>query len=312
MQETLKEDLQDEVGAIEEVLQETSVGQAIIDFLEFKILDFTYGTGADAHQIVLKMKYLILVVLVMLLTTILLRWVRKLVTRRMPKEDKVKFNTVFSFTRWIIYIIVILVVFDAIGFNVTAVFAASAALLIGIGLALQTLFQDIISGIFILIDRSVQVGDIIEIEGKVGRVEEIKLRTTRAVTIDNKVLIIPNHQYLTNSLYNWTQNGKVTRESVSVGVAYGSDTNKVKELLLQAANAHEMILKHPAPLVIFENFGDSALEFRLVFTLNDSFIGAIPKSDLRFEIDRLFREHNISIPFPQRDIHIKSNNSNIK
>jgi small-conductance mechanosensitive channel len=312
MQETLKEDLQDEVGAIEEVLQETSVGQAIIDFLEFKILDFTYGTGADAHQIVLKMKYLILVVLVMLLTTILLQWVRKLVTRRMPKEDKVKFNTVFSFTRWIIYIIVILVVFDAIGFNVTAVFAASAALLIGIGLALQTLFQDIISGIFILIDRSVQVGDIIEIEGKVGRVEEIKLRTTRAVTIDNKVLIIPNHQYLTNSLYNWTQNGKVTRESVSVGVAYGSDTNKVKELLLQAANAHEMILKHPAPLVIFENFGDSALEFRLVFTLNDSFIGAIPKSDLRFEIDRLFREHNISIPFPQRDIHIKSNNSNIK
>ena len=312
MQETLKEDLQDEVGAIEEVLQETSVGQAIIDFLEFKILDFTYGTGADAHQIVLKMKYLILVVLVMLLTTILLQWVRKLVTRRMPKEDKVKFNTVFSFTRWIIYIIVILVVFDAIGFNVTAVFAASAALLIGIGLALQTLFQDIISGIFILIDRSVQVGDIIEIEGKVGRVEEIKLRTTRAVTIDNKVLIIPNHQYLTNSLYNWTQNGKVTRESVSVGVAYGSDTNKVKELLLQAANTHEMILKHPAPLVIFENFGDSALEFRLVFTLNDSFIGAIPKSDLRFEIDRLFREHNISIPFPQRDIHIKSNNSNIK
>jgi len=312
MQETLKEDLQDEVGAIEEVLQETSVGQAIIDFLEFKILDFTYGTGADAHQIVLKMKYLILVVLVMLLTTILLQWVRKLVTRRMPKEDKVKFNTVFSFTRWIIYIIVILVVFDAIGFNVTAVFAASAALLIGIGLALQTLFQDIISGIFILIDRSVQVGDIIEIEGKVGRVEEIKLRTTRAVTIDNKVLIIPNHQYLTNSLYNWTQNGKVTRESVSVGVAYGSDTNKVKELLLQAANTHEMILKHPAPLVIFENFGDSALEFRLVFTLNDSFIGAIPKSDLRFEIDKLFKEHNISIPFPQRDIHIKSNNSNIK
>lgn len=312
MQETLKEDLEDEVGAIEEALQETSVGQAIIDFLEFKILDFTYGTGADAHQIVLKMKYLILVVLVMLLTTILLRWVRKLVTRRMPKEDKVKFNTVFSFTRWIIYIIVILVVFDAIGFNVTAVFAASAALLIGIGLALQTLFQDIISGIFILIDRTVQVGDIIEIEGKVGRVEEIKLRTTRAVTIDNKVLIIPNHQYLTNSLYNWTQNGKVTRESVSVGVAYGSDTNEVKELLLQAANAHEMILKHPAPLVIFENFGDSALEFRLVFTLNDSFIGAIPKSDLRFEIDRLFKEHNISIPFPQRDIHIKSNNSNIK
>ncbi|MFS4481630.1 mechanosensitive ion channel family protein [Hyunsoonleella sp. 2307UL5-6] len=307
MQDNLKENIQDEVGAFEEVLQETSVGQAIINVLEFKILDFSYGTGEDAHQIVLKTKYLILVVLVMLLTTIVLRWVKKLVTRRMPKEDKVKFNTVFSFTRWVIYLIVILVVFDAIGFNVTAVFAASAALLIGVGLALQTLFQDIISGIFILIDRSVQVGDIIEIEGKVGKVEEIKLRTTRAVTIDNKVLIIPNHQYLTNSLYNWTQNGKVTREHVLVGVAYGSDVNLVKKILLQAADSHDMVLKHPAPLVFFENFGDSALEFKLVFTLNDSFIGAIPKSDIRFEIDKLFRENNISIPFPQRDIHIKSN-----
>ena len=121
----------------------------------------------------------------------------------MPDQDKVKFNTVFSFARWIIYIIVMLIVFDSIGINVTAVFAASAALLIGIGLALQTLFQDIISGIFILVDRSVQVGDIIELEGKVGRVEEIKLRTTRAATADNRVLIIPNHLYLTNSLYNW-------------------------------------------------------------------------------------------------------------
>jgi len=118
------------------------------------------------------------------------------------------------------------------------------------------------------------------------------------------VLIIPHHLYLTNSLYNWTQNGSTTRESVTVGVAYGSDVQLVKKLLLQAADSHDLILKHPAPYVFFTSFGDSALEFKLVFTLNDSFQGAIPKSDLRFEIDRLFRAHNISIPFPQRDIHI--------
>ncbi|MGC6430770.1 MAG: mechanosensitive ion channel family protein [Jejuia sp.] len=312
MQETTPENTQNETNAIEEVLQGSSFGKALQEFLDFKIVDFEYGTGADAHQIVLRVKYVVLVVLVMILTTFLLRWTKRIVTRRMPKEDKVKFNTVFSFTRWIIYLIVILIVLDASGFNVTAFFAASAALLIGVGLALQTLFQDIISGIFILIDRSVQVGDIVELEGKVGRVEEIKLRTTRAVTIDNKVLIIPNHQYLSNSLYNWTQNGKTTREHVKVGVAYGSDTNLVKELLLKAATSHEMVLKNPEPLVLFENFGDSALEFRLVFTLNDSFIGAIPKSDIRFEIDRLFREHNITIPFPQRDIHIISNPSDNK
>lgn len=306
MQNTTQENIEEKINVIEEVLQDTTVGQAIQDFLNFKIIDFTYGNGADAHQIILQVKYLLVVILVLMATTIFLRWTKKIVTKRLPNEDKVKFNTVFSFTRWIIYLVVILIVLDAIGFNVTAVFAASAALLIGIGLALQTLFQDIISGIFILIDRSVQVGDIIELEDKVGKVEEIKLRTTRAVTIENKVLIIPNHQYLTNSLYNWTQNGKVTRESVSVGVAYGSNVNLVKKLLLEAADNHNMVLKNPAPLVLFENFGDSALEFRLVFTLNDSFLSVIPKSDLRFNIDKLFRDNNITIPFPQRDIHIIS------
>lgn len=311
MQEQEAQEPKTNLSEIEEVLQDTSWGQAIIDFLDFKIIDFTYGTGADAHAIVLKVKYALLVIAVMILTTYLLRWVKKIVTRRMPDDDKVKFNTVFSFTRWIIYLIVILIVLDAIGFNVTGVFAASAALLIGIGLALQTLFQDIISGIFILIDRSVQVGDIVELEGKVGRVEEIKLRTTRAVTIDNKVLIIPNHLYLTNSLYNWTQNGTLTRENVTVGVAYGSDIQLVKKLLIQAASTHPQVLSEPEPLVLFTDFGESSLDFKLVFTLNESFMGAIPKSDIRFEIDRLFREHNITIPFPQRDIHIQTNNTGI-
>jgi len=202
---------------------------------------------------------------------------------------------------------VILITIDNMGVNVTAVLAASAALLVGIGLALQTFFQDIISGIFILIDQSVHVGDIIEIDGKVGRVVEIKLRTTRAVTIDNKVLVIPNHKYLTSILYNWTENGVKTRESVSVGVAYGSDVELVKELLLQAAKNHPKVLKHPPPLVLFMNFGDSSLNFKLIFTLNNSFEAVLTQSDIRFEINRLFKEHNITIPFPQRDVHLFNN-----
>ncbi|GAB1857172.1 hypothetical protein MHTCC0001_20080 [Flavobacteriaceae bacterium MHTCC 0001] len=306
MQDNLKDRIANEVGNVEAALQESSTGQVIHDILNYKIIDFTYGVGDAAHPIVLKVKYLLLVILVLVLTTLILKWVKRLVTRKMPNENRVKFRTVFSFARWVIYIIVLLVVLDGIGFNITAIFAASAALLIGVGLALQTLFQDIISGIFILIDKTVHVGDIIELEGKVGKVEEIKLRTTRAITIDNKVLVIPNHLYLTNSLYNWTQNGKLTRERVSVGVAYGSDVQLVKQLLLQAADAHKSILKNPAPYVFFDNFGDSSLDFSLVFSLNDSFQAQIPKSDLRFEIERLFREHNITIPFPQRDIHIVS------
>lgn len=247
---------------------------------------------------------ILIVIFALLVTSFVLKWTRKLITRKLPTQDKIKFISLFSFGKWFIYLIILLITFDNIGVNVSALFAASAALLIGIGLALQTLFQDIISGVFILIDQSVHVGDIIELDGKVGRVEEIKLRTTRAVTIDNKVLVIPNHLYLTNSLFNWTANGIETRETVDVGVAYGSDVKLVENLLLKAATSHPAVLKTPEPKVLFMNFGDSSLDFRVAFTINDSFNVRMPKSDIRFEIDRLFRENNITIPFPQRDVHI--------
>ncbi|MGB1309344.1 MAG: mechanosensitive ion channel family protein [Oceanihabitans sp.] len=269
-----------------------------------KIKDILNYDFHFTDAISIDVKGILLVLIVIFLTSILLNIVRRILTRKLPEDDKIKFKILFGYGKWLVYLIILLLTFNAIGVNVTAVFAASAALLIGVGLALQTLFQDIIAGVLILIDQTIHVGDIVEIDGKIGRVEEIKLRTTRAVTIDNKVLIIPHHLYLTNSLYNWTQNGETTRESVTVGVAYGSDIQLVKQLLLQAAETHHLILKHPAPLVLFSNFGESSLDFKLIFTLNDSFQSAIPKSEIRFEIDRLFRENNISIPFPQRDIHI--------
>ena len=257
-----------------------------------------------SKDIEISVQDILILLIVLIIANLFLRFIRKLITRKLPEDDKLKFKAVFSYATWISYVVIVLITFNAVGVDVTAIFAASAALLIGIGLALQTLFQDIISGIFILVDQSVHVGDIIELDGKIGRVEEIKLRTTRATTADNKVLVIPNHLYLTNSLYNWTQNGTTTRESVEVGVAYGSDVNRVKQLLMGAAEAHKLILKQPAPTVLFTNFGDSSLNFKLVFTLNDSFNARFTQSDLRFEIDRLFRENNVTIPFPQRDIHI--------
>ncbi len=265
------------------------------------VLNYNFQLSEKIH---IDVKGILLVLVVMILTSVLLNLIRKILTRKLPDDDKIKFKILFGYGKWLVYLVILLITFHAIGINVTAVFAASAALLIGVGLALQTLIQDIIAGVLILIDQTIHVGDIIEIDGKVGRVEEIKLRTTRAVTMDNKVLVIPHHLYLTNSLYNWTQNGTTTRENIEVGVAYGSDIELVKRLLMEAARSHQLVLKHPAPMVLFTNFGDSALSFKLIFTLNDSFKAMIPKSDIRFEIDRLFRENNVAIPFPQRDIHI--------
>ncbi len=266
------------------------------------ILSYRIPVGGKDVEITLKT--VILLIVLLLIAKYVLKYFKRFVKKRLQTEDKNKFDTIFSFTSWLVYLIVFSIILSSSGVNLSAILVASSALLIGVGLALQTFFQDIISGIFIILDKSVHVGDIIELDNKVGRVEEIRLRTTRAVTIDNKVLIIPNHKYLSNSLYNWTQNGATTRESVTVGVAYGSDVELVKKLLTQAANEHKSVLKTPEPLVLFTNFGDSALEFKLIFTLNDSFIASIPQSEIRFKIDKLFREHNISIPFPQRDIHI--------
>ncbi len=271
-----------------------------------KINNFLDYTFIFSNKIQLNVKALLFVIVALILASLGLRLIRKLVSRKLPQEDKIKFVSIFSYLRWLIYLIILLITFNTAGINLTAILAASTAILIGIGLALQTFFQDIISGIFILVDQSVHVGDIIELDGKVGRVDEIKLRTTRAVTFDNKVLVIPNHLYLTNSLYNWTQNGSETRENVQVGVAYGSDTELVKSILLDVALSHPKVYHHPAPMVLFTNFGDSALEFKLIFTLKDSFVAAVPKSEIRFEIDKKFRENNIQIPFPQRDVHIIS------
>ncbi len=272
-----------------------------------KLIDFLNYTFRFSEEVQISVKSILVVIAVLFATSIFLKLIRRFITRKLPPNDKAKFVSLFSYSKWFIYVIILLMTFNNMGVNVTAIFAASAALLVGVGLALQTLFQDIISGVFILVDQSVHVGDIIELDGKVGRVEEINLRTTRAVTIDNKVLVIPNHLYLTNSLYNWTENGSKTRENVQVGVAYGSDIHLVKKLLKQVANDHPAVIDKSEILVLFTNFGDSSLDFKLIFTLNDSFQAAIPKSDMRFEIDKVFKEHNISIPFPQRDVHLYNN-----
>ncbi|PCI07237.1 MAG: mechanosensitive ion channel protein MscS [Flavobacteriaceae bacterium] len=252
----------------------------------------------------ISVKGVLIVIVALILASYILKFSRKIITKKLPQEDKYKFIPLFNYVRWLVFVVIFLIVLNNSGVDLTAILAASTVLLIGVGLALQTLFQDIISGIFIIIDQTVHVGDIIELDGKVGRVDKINLRTTRAVTIDNKVIVIPNHLYLTNSLYNWTENGVNTRENIEVGVAYGSNTQLVKDILIAVANAHPRVLNEPVPMVLFTDFADSALMFKLIFSINNSFEAAIPKSDIRFEIDRKFRENNIQIPFPQRDIHI--------
>ena len=266
----------------------------ILDFFNHK---FTIGDSISFSP-----RSILIVTLVFIITSLLLKLLKKIIYRTLSNDAKIKFRSIFSFINYFIYIVVILFTFQNIGINVTAIFAASAALLVGVGLALQTFIQDIISGIFILVDQSVHVGDIIEVEGQVGKVENIKLRTTRAVTRENKVLIIPNHKFLISTLFNWTENGVITKESVAVGVSYQSDIDQVTQILLHLAGQNKKILESPKPFVIFEDFGDNALNFQLFFALRSSFESNIVKSDLRYSIFRAFKKEKIEIPFPQRTI----------
>ena len=244
------------------------------------------------------------IVFSLVVVTYFIKLVFKLVGLKLDQEDRDKFVSILGFVKYFVNILVVMAILHSSGVNLTVLVTASAALFVGLGFALQYLFQDLISGILIIFDKSLQVGDILEAEGKVGRVFEIRLRTTRILTRDDKVLIVPNHKFLTSSIYNYTQNHKTTREQIFVSVAYGSDTNNVRQVLEEVAYKHNEVMKIPKPLVLFEDFGDSGLKFSLNFYLQNSYDSLNIQSDLRFKIDFRFREEGITIPFPQRDVHL--------
>ncbi len=289
--------LQGDKSKVEEIIEEDIWG-SIKEFLEWGP---KFGVGDN--QIHLTVGLLLLLVAAFVITSFLLKWLRHLLTRKMEGEDRLKFISVFKFIRYVIYLIVIFITMSAAGIDITLLLTASAALFVGLGLALQDLFKDVIGGIFIITDKSLHVGDIVEVDGKVGKVFEIKLRTTRAITRDDKVIVIPNHHFITDIIYNYTQNHKTTREKIIIGVAYGSNVKLVTKILEDIAKNQMGVLKNPKPFVQFDDFGDSALMFSLNFYINDSFSDPKLKSAMRYKIDANFRKNGVIIPFPQRDVH---------
>nr|WP_299384506.1 mechanosensitive ion channel domain-containing protein [Allomuricauda sp.] len=290
--------MQDGTEDIKEIIKEDIWG-SIKEFL-----NYGFHLGEGEKSIHLTIGLLLLLAVAIVVTTFLLRWLRYLLTRKMDAEDKRKFSSIFKFTNYLVYLVVVLVTLSAAGIDITLIITASAALFVGLGLALQVLFQDILGGIWIIVDKSLQVGDIVEVDGKVGKVFEIKLRTTRALTRDDKVVVIPNHKFISDIVFNYTQNHRTTMEKVQVGVAYGSDVELVTQILEEVAAGQHLVLREPKPFVLFDDFGDSALMFSLNFFTNDSFAGPRIKSAIRYKINTKFKENNVTIPFPQRDVHL--------
>ena len=235
-------------------------------------------------------------------------WViKKVIVNRgnVTEIERGRRHSVYKLFQYVLWVVAVLLGLESVGFQITVLLAGSAALLVGIGLGLQEVFKDFVSGIILLFDGTIRVSDIIEVEGKVGRVKEIRLRASEIETREGIVMIVPNSRFITGNVVNWTHNHKLTRFSVVVGVAYGSDVDKVREVLIECAKQHSEVVKTPEPFVFFSDFADSQLTFSLQFYSRSVFRIEFIKSDIRFAIDRAFRANGITIPFPQRDLHIR-------
>ena len=202
------------------------------------------------------------------------------------------------------YFIVVILATSTLGLDMTLFWGGAAALLVGIGLGLQQTFNDFFSGIVLLFERTVKVGDIVQMDSLVGTVKKIGLRASILQSRDAMSVIVPNSKLVNQNVVNWSHMTEKVRFFISVGVAYGSDTKLVKKLLLEAVNATEGVLNYPPPFVRFNDFADSALNFELYYFSKELIIEMDIKSDLRFRIDGLFRDNKIKIPFPQSEIYL--------
>lgn len=214
--------------------------------------------------------------------------------------------SLYQLSKYILWVIAISVSIRIVGFDVTLLVAGSAALLVGIGFGLQNIFSDIISGLFLLFERKVKVGDIMEVDTIVGKVQEINLRTSVLLTRDGYNIIVPNHKFITENVINWTHQAFDRRFHLEVGVSYNSDVDLVTAILIECACEQTEVINDEIhkPFVRFQDFGESALLFYLIFWTQDIFRVEQVKSELRYKIFKAFREKGIVIPFPQRDIHI--------
>ncbi|MEO6290450.1 MAG: mechanosensitive ion channel domain-containing protein [Ginsengibacter sp.] len=266
------------------------------EFLDYTLLQL----GDYTVRVASLLKLIIFLVVVIFL----LKMIKKAMFRT-KKIDMAKKYAIYNLIKYCILVFSFVIGFELLGFNISVLIAGSAALLVGLGLGLQNLFSDFISGIILLVDSTVKVNDIIEVNGLVCKVQEINLRTTMVLTRDDKYIILPNSDLTRNQLINWTHSDITSRFEVKIGVDYTSDVSLVMKILKEAADCQEGVLKDPVPFIRFSDYGESSLNFSIFFWSEEVFRVENIMSAMRVRIFELFRENNITIPFPQRVLHVK-------
>lgn len=273
--------------------------------LDFEILAF--GNYS------LRISQLLFLAIIILVTKIMLWVIKKALFRKykFTHIDSGSTYALFQIIKYVIWVMAIVLILESLGIKVTLLLAGSAALLVGIGLGLQQTFNDVVSGIILLSERSIKVGDVLEIDSDVVRIESIGLRTSKAINRDDISIIIPNSLITTSKVINWSHQSKQARFKIDVGVAYGSNVDLVIQVLEESAFEHPDIFDRNLIEARLMNFGNSSLDFQLLFFSANIFrIGKV-KSDIRRIINKKFIENNIKIPFPQLDLHVKDNGKEI-
>ncbi|MCA1767748.1 MAG: mechanosensitive ion channel [Idiomarina sp.] len=251
----------------------------------------------------------IIAIALIVVGVIAIRWIGASLVKRALKSNHASQNTIYAFRKlfsFLAYVLIVLIALPVAGIPITIFAVLGGALAIGVGFGAQNLLNNLISGMILIAERPIRIGDIVELENERGRIEEIGNRCVRIKRFDGVHVLVPNSYFLEQRVVNWTLVSTEIRSTVTVGVAYGSPIEKVRELMLQAAQEHDKIVQELQIEVFFDDFGDNSLNFNLLFWTEVERPMDIRRvqSDIRFKLDKLFAENDITIAFPQRDVHL--------
>jgi small-conductance mechanosensitive channel len=274
------------------------------DFVLFKIQD-----------VGITISHLVVAAFAILLSLVASRFIRLALRKQVLDKMHIDKGLEYALLRFIHYIILIIGVYiglKTINIPLGAIVGLFAVIGVGIGFGLQNLASNFISGVILLLERPVKVGDRLEVNDVWGDVKRINLRTTLIETPDNIAIIVPNSKLLENEVTNFSYGDPKIRLRIPVGIAYGSDCEKASEIMIQAAAENNRVLKNPAPKTWFREFGDSSLNFMLLCWIPNAVEKFDVISELNHAIDKGFRENGIEIPFPQRDLHLRSAEATVR
>ncbi|CAN5401542.1 mechanosensitive ion channel [soil metagenome] len=236
------------------------------------------------------------------------RWLKKILVKRIFPRYHIEIGlseAIGTIIQYFAFVIGFIIVFESAGIDLSSLKLIAGALGVGIGFGLQNIVNNFVSGILILFERPIKVGDRIEVGQVTGDVVKISARATTVVTNDNISIIVPNSEFTSKSVTNWSYANKVVRFNYPIGISYNEDPERVREILLQVALSNDGVLKNPKPDVLFDSFGDSYLQMSLrVWTKEYMDRPGVLRSQLYYSIFKIFRENDIVIPFPQQDLHL--------